>query len=74
MSLALQARTPKENAMKAYESELSGFLRTLKQQPQIEARQREGRALWWDRQLDADELQRWQASRCLLYTSDAADE
>lgn len=49
--------------MKAYESELTGFLRTLKEQPQIEAHQREGRALWWDKQLDADELRRWRESR-----------
>jgi hypothetical protein len=49
---------------KAYESELTGFLRSLKQsRPQIEGTQREGRALWWDRRPDADEQQRWQASR-----------
>jgi hypothetical protein len=48
---------------KNYESELTGFLRSLKQQkPQIEAKQREGRALWWDKRLDADELQRHRAS------------
>lgn len=49
---------------KQYESELTGFLRSLKQsRPQIEAKQREGRALWWDRRPDPDEQQRWQASR-----------
>jgi hypothetical protein len=49
---------------KAYESELTGFLRALKQdRPQIEDKQREGRALWWDRRPDPDDLQRWQASR-----------
>jgi hypothetical protein len=48
---------------KGYESELTGFLRSLKQQkPQIEAKQREGRALWWDKRLDPDELQRHRAS------------
>ena len=32
---------------KGYESELTGFLRALVQsRPQIEAKQREGRALW----------------------------
>lgn len=47
-----------------YESDLTGFLRSLKQdRPQIEAKQREGRALWWDRHPDPDDLQRWQASR-----------
>ena len=50
--------------MKTYESELTGFLRSLKaEHPQIEASQREGRALWWDRFPDAEEQQRWQASR-----------
>jgi hypothetical protein len=48
---------------KGYESELTGFLRSLKQQkPQIEAKQREGRALWWDKRLDPDELQRHRVS------------
>jgi hypothetical protein len=50
--------------MATYESELTKFLRTMKQsRPELEQRQREGRALWWDRQLDPDDLQRWQASR-----------
>jgi hypothetical protein len=49
---------------KGYESELTGFLRSLKQsRPQIEAKQREGRALWWDRQPDPDDLQRWKQSQ-----------
>lgn len=50
--------------MAGYESELTGFLRTLKQsKPQIEAKQREGRALWWDRNPDPDDLRRWRESR-----------
>ena len=50
--------------MKAYESELTGFLRTLKQErPRIDELQREGRALWWDKELDADQLARWKDSR-----------
>ena len=49
---------------KPYESELTGFLRSLrKTQPGLERQQAEGRALWWDRQLDPDDQQRWQASR-----------
>ncbi len=49
--------------MAQYESELTGFLRTLKQEkPQIEARQREGREMWWDRYPDADEQRRYQDS------------
>jgi hypothetical protein len=48
----------------AYESELTAFLRSLKQsRPQIEAKQSEGRALWWDRRPDPDDQRRWQASR-----------
>jgi hypothetical protein len=50
--------------MAAYQSELTGFLKTLKQQrPEIEEKQREGRALWWDRPTDPDDARRWQASR-----------
>jgi uncharacterized protein DUF3460 len=50
--------------MATYESELTKFLRTMKQsRPGLEDRQREGRALWWDRHPDPDDLQRWQASR-----------
>lgn len=49
---------------KTYESELTGFLRSLrKTHPGLERRQAEGRALWWDRKLDPDDLQRWQASQ-----------
>ena len=50
--------------MATYESELTAFLRDLRQsRPDLERGQAEGRALWWDRQLDADDLKRWQASR-----------
>ena len=50
--------------MATYESELTTFLRGLrKSHPGLERRQQEGRALWWDRQLDPDELRRWRESR-----------
>jgi hypothetical protein len=50
--------------MAEYESDLTRFIRELKQsKPDIERKQREGRAIYWDRQLDADELARWQASK-----------
>ena len=50
--------------MANYESELTGFLRTLKRShPEIERLQKEGRDLWWDRNPDADEQRRWQESR-----------
>lgn len=47
-----------------YESEISGFLRELKQQhPEIEQGQREGRRLLWDKApLSADEVRRATAS------------
>jgi Protein of unknown function (DUF3460) len=50
--------------MARYESELTGFLRTLRRDhPDIEQQQKEGRALWWDRAPDPDEQRRWQESR-----------
>ena len=50
--------------MAGYESEITRFLRDLKQQrPEIERKQREGRAIWWDKVPDADESQRRQESQ-----------
>jgi len=50
--------------MADYESDITRFLRELKQKkPEIERTQREGRAIWWDKQLDAEQLERWQASK-----------
>jgi hypothetical protein len=50
--------------MAAYESDITRFIRELKKRkPDLERRQREGRARLWDRQLDLDELARWQASK-----------
>jgi len=44
-----------------YESELTRFLKELQaRDPDLERRQREARALWWDRQLDRDQLRRAQ--------------
>jgi len=38
-----------------YESEITKFLKTYKSEhPDTEARQREGRALLWDRQIDPE--------------------
>lgn len=38
---------------KPYKSDITQFLDTLKQRdPQLEERQRQGRALLWDRQID----------------------
>jgi hypothetical protein len=50
--------------MADYESDLTRFIRELKgKQPEIERRQREGRAIWWDAELDAEQLKRWQESK-----------
>ncbi|HUN94500.1 MAG TPA: DUF3460 family protein [Burkholderiaceae bacterium] len=50
--------------MAAYESDLTRFIRDLKQKkPELERAQREARAIWWDKVLDWDELRRWRESR-----------
>ncbi len=48
---------------KHYESDLTKMMRDLLQdQPRIVEEQRQGRALWWDKKLDRDELARGQES------------
>lgn len=48
----------------SYESELTRFLKDLKaRNPGLEQKQREGRAIWWDKELDRDELKRQHAAR-----------
>ncbi len=48
---------------RAYESEITRFLRELKQKnPEIERGQRIGRAIFWDKDLDADTYRRYEAS------------
>lgn len=50
--------------MALYESDITVFLRELKQQrPHLEQAQRDGRALWWDRPQDLDTLERDNASK-----------
>lgn len=50
--------------MADYESDLTQFIRELKsKQPDLERRQREGRAIWWDKDLDPEQLERWQQSK-----------
>jgi hypothetical protein len=50
--------------MADYESDLTHFIRELKRrQPDLERRQREGRAIWWDKDLDPEQLKRWQESK-----------
>ena len=46
-----------------YESEITRFLRELKQKnPAIERGQREGRAIFWDKEIDADLRRRYEES------------
>jgi hypothetical protein len=50
--------------MAEYESDLTRFIRQLKsKQPDIERKQREGRAIWWDKALDAEQLARWEEAK-----------
>lgn len=47
-----------------YESEITQFLKQYKQQhPDIEQRQREGRARLWDKNLDPDLQEQFKAGR-----------
>jgi len=47
-----------------YESEFTKFMRELKQQkPQLEAEQRESRAIWWDHKQDLETQRRDKESR-----------
>lgn len=51
--------------MALYESEITQFLKTLKEQkPHLEETQREGRALLWDKDpIDLDTFERAQAAK-----------
>jgi hypothetical protein len=50
--------------MAGYESDLTRFIRELKgKQPELERRQQEARAIWWDKDLDPEQLRRWRESR-----------
>ncbi len=47
-----------------YQSDITRFLNELKtRNPKLEASQREGRAIWWDKPQDLDTQRRDQASR-----------
>jgi Protein of unknown function (DUF3460) len=49
--------------MAEYESDLTRFIRELNaKQPDLERKQREGRALLWDKELDPEQLRRWRES------------
>ena len=47
-----------------YQSDVTQFLNDLRaRKPELERKQREGRAIFWDKQLDLDELERWKQAR-----------
>jgi len=49
---------------KPYKSDVTSFIETLKaQKPTLEAEQRQGRALLWDRPYDADSESEYRASQ-----------
>ena len=48
----------------SYESEFTKFMREFKQQqPELEAEQRNSRAIWWDHEQDLETRKRAQESR-----------
>ena len=43
-----------------YQSDVTQFIERLKaERPEIEAQQRAGRAIWWDKHLDREALGEW---------------
>ncbi|MBI5279052.1 MAG: DUF3460 family protein [Burkholderiales bacterium] len=46
-----------------YKSDVTQFIDQLKaEQPDLEARQRAGRAIWWDRHIDREAQEDWRES------------
>ena len=53
--------------MKEYESDVTRFLREMKQRkPDLDRKQREAREIWWDKALDRDEQARFAQSSVRL--------
>jgi len=47
-----------------YRSDVTQFIDQMKaQKPDLEAQQRAGRAIWWDKNLDRQALAEWQDAR-----------
>lgn len=47
-----------------YKSDVTQFIDQLKaDQPDLEAQQRAGRAIWWDKNLDREAIADWKRSR-----------
>ena len=49
--------------MEDYESEITRFIREMKQRrPELDRKQREAREIWWDKALDPEEQKRFEES------------
>jgi hypothetical protein len=47
-----------------YQSDVTQFIEQLKtERPDLESRQRAGRAIWWDKNIDREAQQEWRAAR-----------
>jgi len=47
-----------------YRSDVTQFIEQLKtEKPDLEAQQRAGRAIWWDKNLDREAIAEWQDAR-----------
>lgn len=47
-----------------YKSDVTQFIEELKEQrPDIEAQQRAGRAIWWDKHIDREAIGNWRKAR-----------
>ena len=47
-----------------YKSDVTLFIDGLKaEQPDLEAQQRAGRAIWWDKHLDREQIGEWKQAR-----------
>lgn len=47
-----------------YQSDVTQFIEQLKSdKPDLEAQQRAGRSIWWDKNLDREQLEDWKQAR-----------
>ena len=47
-----------------YKSEVTQFIEQLKtEKPDLEAQQRAGRSIWWDKHIDREAQQEWKAAK-----------
>ena len=47
-----------------YRSDVTQFIEQLKtEKPDLEAQQRAGRSIWWDKHIDREAQQEWKAAR-----------